>query len=339
MENFRKFAFYTFAGIGMLTLGREYIRSKRKISFKDKVFFVTGGSRGLGLELSRIILQEGGKLAIAARHENELEQAKSELMNKGKVLALQCDVTNERDLQGAIKVAEKELGPIDILINNAGKIVVGPLEEMRIDEYEESMNIHFWAPLQTMKAVVPGMKKRGGGRIANIASLAGKISIPHQVPYSAGKAAMVGLSTGFRAELIQNNIFVTTVIPGFIRTGAHKNAYIKGQHHEEYEWFSIADSNPLTSMSAENAATKILNAIKYGDAELVMPLHARLGVALEGILPGSVIEIFSQANKLLPSSARSESQRIKGKDIQPSKLAEYLSESGNKAAEKNNEFF
>lgn len=339
MKIFQKVTLFTFTGLGMAFMGRQLIRNKRKISFNNKAVFITGGSRGLGIIMARLFLEEGAKVAIAARDEGELEKAKEELSEIGTVLVLRCDITKPADIRGAIKVIKKKLGPIDILINNAGKIVVGPIEELEKGIYEEAMNTHFWGPLYTMEAVLPGMEKRGAGRIANIASIAGKLSIPHQVPYSASKAALVGLSTGFRAEYKEKNVFITTVIPGLIRTGAHQNADIKGQHQNEFNWFSIADASVLTSMDAENAAKKILDAIRYGDAELVMPLHARLGMILEGLIPGSVIEIFAEANKFLPSSLGSKTNRKKGKEIQPTKLAEYLSGTGNKAAEQNNEYF
>ena len=89
------------------------------------------------------------------------------------------------------------------------------------------------------------MKRRGGGRIINIASIGGKIAVPHLLPYVASKFALVGLSEGLRAELARDRIYVTTVSPGLMRTGSHLNALFKGQHKKEFALFSVANASPL----------------------------------------------------------------------------------------------
>src|SRR5262249_52903527 len=138
-------------------------------------------------------------------------------------------------------------GPIDVLINNAGVIEVGPLETMTLQDFEEAMRTHFWGPVYTTMAVLSEMRYRGGGRIVNISSIGGKVSVPHLVPYCASKFALCGLSEGLRAELAKDNILVTTVIPGLMRTGSPPNATFKGRHREEYAWFSISDALPVVS--------------------------------------------------------------------------------------------
>ena len=130
-------------------------------------------------------------------------------------------------------------------------IQVGPLEEMTVEDYEESMKVHFWAPFYLVEAVLPGMRQRQRGRIVNIASIGGKISVPHLLPYSASKFALVGFSEGLRAELAADRIYVTTACPGLMRTGSHVHATFKGQHKKEYTWFSIANASPLLSTSVE----------------------------------------------------------------------------------------
>ena len=116
-------------------------------------------------------------------------------------------------------------GQIDVLINNAGVIQTGPLENMIIEDFENAMKIHFWAPLYTMLSVIPDMKARRVGRIVNIASVGGKVSVPHIVPYSASKFALVGLSSGFRHEMKKYGIKVTTINPGLTRSGSNFNIY------------------------------------------------------------------------------------------------------------------
>src|ERR687891_1372920 len=105
-----------------------------------------------------------------------------------------------------------------------------------------------------MHAVIPLMKRQSYGRIVNIASIGGKVAVPHLLPYVASKFALVGLSEGMRAELLKDGIYVTTVSPGLMRTGSHLNAFFKGQHKKEYALFSIANALPLFSTSSKRAA-------------------------------------------------------------------------------------
>src|SRR5918912_3423887 len=129
---------------------------------------------------------------------------------------------------------------------------------MTLEDFEQAMAVHFWGPLYATLAVLPQMRARRDGRIVNISSIGGKVSVPHLVPYSASKFALAGLSDGLRAELSKENVIVTTVCPGLMRTGSPRNATFKGKHRDEYAWFSISDALPLTSMSAERAARQII---------------------------------------------------------------------------------
>ena len=161
---------------------------------------------------------------------------------------------------------------VDVLINNAGVIQVGPLEHMEHEDFENAMATHFWGPLHLMLELIPSMRRRGFGRIVNISSIGGRVAVPHLAPYSASKFALTGLSDAVRAELAPYGIRVTTVCPGLMRTGSPMNAQVKGQHEAEYAWFAIADSLPGFSMSAERAADQILSACAHGDPELTISL-------------------------------------------------------------------
>src|SRR5437764_2101577 len=123
------------------------------------------------------------------------------------------------------------------------------------------------------------MRRRHSGRIINITSIGGKVSVPHLLPYGASKFALVGLSEGLRAELARDGVVVTTVCPGLMRTGSPRNAFFKGRHRAEYTWFTLGDSLPGVSMSAERAARKIIEACRNGTAEVVLSLLAKSAVA------------------------------------------------------------
>src|SRR5260370_40570175 len=114
------------------------------------------------------------------------------------------------------------------------------------------------------------MRMCGGGRIVNISSIGGKIAVPDLEPSSASKFALTGFSDGIRAELVRDNIYVTTVAPGMMRTGSHMNARFKGRHDSEFAWFAVSAGAPLISMNAERAARKILAACRRGQPSLTL---------------------------------------------------------------------
>ena len=274
---------------------------------RGKVVLITGGSRGLGLVLARQAAAEGARVAICARDEAELARARQELVeladDAAAILVLACDITDPAEVRLMVVEVERRLGPVDVLINNAGIITAGPLENLDVRDFEECMNTHFWAPYHTMQAVLPGMRRRGEGRIVNISSLGGKVAIPHMAPYTASKFALTGLSEGFRTELSQHGIRVTTVCPGLLRTGSARQVLIKGQQKKEYAVFSIADSLPGLTMSAEQAARLIWNATRRGDGEIILSLPAKLLAAFHGVLPGTTTDVLGWLNRALPEAA------------------------------------
>jgi short-subunit dehydrogenase len=288
--------------------------------------------------IARELVREGARLAICARDAAELERSCAELVQRGgEVLAVPCDITNLAQVEEMMRIVRDRFGSIDVLINNAGIIEVGPMEVMTLDDYSEAMNSHFWAPLYTTLAVLPEMQQRRSGRIVNISSIGGRVSVPHLLPYSASKFALVGLSEGMRAELAKDGIVVTTVCPGLIRTGSPHNAIFKGQNRAEYTWFSISDSLPIVSMSAERVARQIISACKRGDAEIVISLPAQIGDKFHALFPGLTTDLLSWVNRLLPPPGGIGTRSSLGKDshstLSPSELTT-LSET---AAQQNNE--
>lgn len=311
--------------------------------FTGKTVVITGGSRGLGLVLARHFRAEGADVALIARDAEELDRARADLERRdgrGLVHTLAGDVTDQAQVTRLIERVTHDLGHVDVLVNNAGMIQVGPLETQTVADFEEAMRTHFWAPLYTSLAVLPEMRRRRDGRIVNISSIGGKIAIPHLVPYCASKFALVGLSEGMHAELARDNVIVTTVCPGLMRTGSPVNATFKGRHREEFTWFSLGDSLPLLSMSAESAATQIVNACRYGDAELTLSLPARLAAGLYPLFPGFSADLLGLVNRLLPSANGAGSigtGRAKGSESESSLAPSLLTALSDRAAVENNE--
>jgi NAD(P)-dependent dehydrogenase (short-subunit alcohol dehydrogenase family) len=325
-------------GLGAAAALRSLRKKQRQYDFQNKVVLITGGSRGLGLVLARQLADEGARIAICARNSEELKRARADLHSRNaEVLDVVCDLRNQVEVNEMIEAVRSRYGRIDVLINNAGVIQVGPLELQTEEDFREAMNIHFWAPFYTMQAVLPEMRERGEGRIVNIASIGGKIPVPHLVPYCASKFALVGLSSAMRAELIKDNIFVTTVCPGLMRTGSPVNALFKGQNEKEYAWFTIGDSLPITSISAENAASQIIEAAGRGDAELVISIQAQLATKFYGLFPGFTSEINALVNHLLPAPGGIGKAKTRGKESGSWLAPSILTALSDYAAVKNNE--
>ena len=285
------------------------VRQRRRMDFEGKTVVIAGASRGLGLDLARGFAREGANVVLLARNRHLLAEAARELAAvTASVSVLGCDITKQDEVHLNIASIIRDFKRIDVLINVAGMIQVGPSEHMQLDDFVAAMAVHFWGPLYLMREVIPLMKREGHGRIVNIASIGGKVAIPHLVPYGASKFALVGLSEGMRTELAKDGIFVTTVCPGLMRTGSHFNALIKGQKRKEFALFSAA--NAWLSTSSVRAAHQIMEACRYGASQLVITPQARLLRLVNGMFPSFVAETLSLLCRVLPGPTGAEGDRL-----------------------------
>jgi short-subunit dehydrogenase len=283
----------------------------RRFQIRGKVFLISGGSRGLGLVLAREVCNRRGNVVVLARNMEELTRAEENLEDRGgEVLAIACDLLEQAHIEAAVKRTIERFGRIDVLINNAGIIEVGPFDHMQREDFVKSIGLHFWAPYELTKQVVPHMRKQGGGRIVNISSIGGKIAVPHLAPYCAGKFALTGFSDAVRAELARDNVRVTTVAPGLMRTGSHVNAKFKGDHDAEFAWFAAASGMPLISMSAERAARKILAACRRGQSSLTLTLAAKFAIVGNAIAPCLTGSIMKLVNRFLPPAIQASGDQL-----------------------------
>jgi NAD(P)-dependent dehydrogenase (short-subunit alcohol dehydrogenase family) len=335
MANGKDLAKLTAAAAGIFVL-KSVWNQLTDFDLNGKTVLITGGSRGLGLVMAREFAREGARLVLCARDETELRRARTDLEGFD-VMTVPCDVTDKQAVTEMIERVSARFGGVDVLVNNAGVIQVGPIEVMTPEDFEITMQAHFWGPLNTILAVLPSMRAKKSGRIVNISSIGGKISVPHLVPYSASKFALVGLSKGLRTELMKDGIKVTTICPGLMRTGSPRNADFKGKHHLEYAWFSISDALPLLTVSAENAARQIVRACKRGQAELVISVPAKVAVLFESLFPEAMSQILSVVNQVLPGAGGVGKQTMKGRDSTSAWSPSWLTSLNEEAAKRNNE--
>ena len=276
-------------------------RAGRRYDYQDKVVLITGGSRGLGLVMAREFAARGARVAICARDRAELERARIDLEERGaEAFDAVCDIRDQTQVERLVADVRSRFGRIDVLVNNAGVIQVGPLEVQTQKDFEEAMQVHYWGPYFAMKAVLPEMRQRRDGRIVNIISIGGKVPVPHLTPYCASKFALAGLSSAMHTELAKDNVLVTSVYPGLMRTGSHINAFFKGQKEKEYAMFSIMNALPTNSVAAETAARKIVDAARKGDSELIISLPAKMMAKLHGLVPELTTAIMATTNRFLP---------------------------------------
>lgn len=275
----------------------------KPFSFKDKVVMITGGSRGLGLALAKRFAKEGAKVFLIARDRQELDRAHAilqEFARPNSILTCECDITNQEQLSTAFGRVLGRWGDIDVLVNNAGSILVGPFDSMTIEDFEAQMKLHLYANIYATQKILPLFRKKKDGRIINICSMGGKIAVPHMLPYDSSKFALAGFSQGIAAEFAKENIAVTTVYPTVMRTGSPIQAVFKGDSQREFAWFANADIFPGLSSDANEVAEKIVEASRERKSELIPFAPAKFRLFMGVLFPELALFGMGLINRLLP---------------------------------------
>ena len=295
------FAFAAAAGAAWQLMRRAHGGTR----LDGRVALVTGGSRGLGFAIAEQLLANGADVALCARDEQEVVAAVRQLAERcGRsqvVYGAVCDVGDEHSVEQMVARVARRLGPIDVLVNNAGVMTVGPLPHMTRADFDEAMRVHYQGALNTCLAVLPSMRARRSGHIVNVASIGGLVPVPHMAPYVASKFALVGLSRALREDLARDGVRVTTVCPGPMRTGSALNARFKGRHDEEFRWFGASAALPVVSTDGRRAARQVVAAVRRGDAELMVGAPARVLGAIGSLLPGPTGALLAAIERLLPA--------------------------------------
>jgi short-subunit dehydrogenase len=305
------------AGAAVAMLVRRQFRPR---SLRGQVVLITGASRGLGLALAEAFDRRGARLAIVARDPWELERARTLVVQRDAaheedVLVIPADLRNREEAEQAVARATEHFGRIDVLVNNAGVITVGPVENQSAQDFHDVMEANFFTGVHCALAVAPQMLARRSGTIVNIASIGGKVAVPHMLPYTASKFAVVGFSEGLHAELRAKGVHVLTVCPGLMRTGSHVSAHFSGDREREYRWFSVAANLPGLSTSAASAARRIVRAVQCRETEIAITPQAVIASRLAHLAPEIVVRAMSMVNRLLPSAAPAGNGQQRGADV------------------------
>jgi len=191
------------------------------MQIKDRVIVITGASAGIGFETAKYLASKGAKLVLAARSKDKLESMAKSLPD---AIAVQTDMRNSADVKKLIDQAIKKYGRIDILINNAGQGIYGPLEKINVEDFKQVMELNVYGVLEAMQAVIPQMRTQGGGMILNVSSGVSRRYIPGLAAYASTKYALNALTFTAHQELEKDNIIVTTILPKMTATDFGKNA-------------------------------------------------------------------------------------------------------------------
>jgi NAD(P)-dependent dehydrogenase (short-subunit alcohol dehydrogenase family) len=199
------------------------------LGLTNKVAIITGGSEGIGKAAAQRMANEGAQVVIVARRANVLEEAaqamRATLNGPGGVLPLPGDVSEAATIDRVVQTTIENFGRIDILVNNAGVSMAKPFEEVSEDDWESDFNLKVWSAVRLIRAVIPEMRKVGGGRIINVTNLGGRTPGPSSMPTSISRAAGMAITKGLSKDLAQDNILVNTVCIGLIKSGQHERRY------------------------------------------------------------------------------------------------------------------
>lgn len=264
-----KTAFALGLGIGILA---TLVAQEDKMLRRQSVV-ITGGSRGLGLSLAKELVQEGALVTLLARDGEELQRARQILLKErpdAQVLLVPCDLTKAEDIKKAFEQVVGTWGKIDVLINNAGSMLVGPFDSQTKEDFEKLMELHLYSVMTAVQMALPYFRRRFQGHIVNICSLGGRLAIPHMLSYTASKFALAGYSQGLHTELAKEGLQVTTVFPTLVNTGSPLNASFKGDSEKEFRWFASMDAMPGIAMPADLVARRILKAVREGRSEVMI---------------------------------------------------------------------
>ncbi|MBZ5553331.1 MAG: SDR family oxidoreductase [Acidobacteriia bacterium] len=248
------------------------------MKFKNKVVFITGASSGIGRALAIEFAREGAHVAAVARDAPRLTALSGQLRDLGvEALALPCDITQREALKAAVDTTASHFRRLDVLVNNAGRGLYAPLATVPTEDFEQVMNLNFWAPVWAVQSAMPHFERQGRGVIVNISSILGKVDFPWMGAYCATKHALNSISNALRMELKEKHVDVLTVCPGRVRTEFQPNA-IKYKAVQNSSWSAGA-------LSPDDVARAVVRGVWTHKREIVIPRAGWLLAAVQHLAP------------------------------------------------------
>ena len=230
---------------------------------------ITGAGRGIGRAIAKAFAAQGCKVAVLARTQEEIDETIAAIkVQGGDGVALVCDVSKLDSVSEVFQSAEEALGPIDILVNNAGVACFKPFMELSLDDWETSLRVNLTSTFVCSQAVIPGMIKRGGGKIINISSVSGLKAITDQSAYCAAKHGVNGLTKALALELQPHGIGVHAICPGGVVTRLAEEAM---PDRDKADWMmpeDIAHTALFLATQHPRATTDIIHVRRFGSAPL-----------------------------------------------------------------------
>lgn len=244
----------------------------------DRLVWITGASSGIGEALAYDLSNRGARLVLSSRREEALQEVRQRCARSDQHVVHPLDLAEPDSLQNAADAVQTDLGPVDVLVNNGGISQRGTAVDTNMEAVRRIMEVNFFGAVELTKAVLPDMQRRGHGHIAVVSSVVGKFSTPYRTSYAASKHALHGWYDGLRAEVHDDNIGVTLICPGFVRTNVGANAL-------------DSNGNPLgeraqeKGIPAEDCAAAISNAIEQDKAETYVGGWETIGVYVKRFFP------------------------------------------------------
>ena len=261
---------------------------------------ITGASQGIGKATALLFARQGYDLVLAARQADRLESVAQEVQNLGRAaLSVPTDVRNPDQVNALVNKALEQYSAIDVLVNNAGIYISGPVEQFSLNDWHQAVDTNFWGYVHTIQALLPHFLERGTGTIVNLSSIGGKVPVPYLVPYSASKYAVTGMTEALHSELKPKGIHVCGIYPSVIKSSLMERAIFRGKNDQDAQarrdQLNQVLSTPVVE-KPEDVAQAIWDAFQNQRSEVLVG-SANVSKAAYRLFPGLMQWIFRQGLK------------------------------------------